>query len=289
MDGQEVELRGILETISNRFYSGGWGFGTLSTDKGVVKITGTLEGHVAGSSLIVRGSYKSTTYGLQLDCSSIVVDSVSGDMNVIRSWARKHCAEHEFDIVTLCRHLDDSERWPILADEDRILSEGISKEAAAAIASGAKAYLWLIAAKKGLMEKGFTDREAEKMCTIYGERVMTVLEEDPYSIVIERIVPFGRIDVVVDGRISRADPKRMQAAVVQALSGALRNGHTAVDPKGVRQEAAQMAGVYPDAVERAGLPTRAVRTFDGKLQLRASAYAEADIAAWVMEAVRREA
>src|SRR4051812_28687788 len=101
-DGELVELRGILESLSNRFWSG-WGFGVLTTDRGQIKITGALEGHVAGTSLIVRGAFKETAYGRQLDCSSIVVDSVSGDLTVIRSWAKKACPDFVDDVVRLMR------------------------------------------------------------------------------------------------------------------------------------------------------------------------------------------
>lgn len=287
-DGQEVELRGILESISNRFYSGGWGFGTLQTEQGLVKITGTLEGHVAGTSLVVRGSYKDSNYGLQLDCTSIVVDSVSGDMHVIRSWVRKACKDHESEVVRVTRMLDAAERWPLLANAKELERAGLAEDVARLVGSLAKAYLKLIETKKGLMELGFTDHEAEAMCAAYGETVMQVLADEPYSIVLDRILAFHRVDAVVAGRVPRNHPPRLQAALVQALAGGLRNGHTAMSPKGAQQEAAEIAGVYLDAMLRIEIPKKQITTYDGKLQLRPTAWAEADIAAWIWEAVKLE-
>jgi hypothetical protein len=286
-DGQEVQLKGILESLSNRFWSG-WGFGVLVTDEGSVKITGALEGHVAGTSLIVRGQYKESPYGRQLDCSSIVVDSVSGDMSVIRAWARKSCREHEAEVVRVTRNLEAAERWPLLADATSLAAVEMAEDVARKISVLAASYLLLIATKKGLMEKGFTDNEAEAMFRAYGERVEAVLEEDPYGIVIDRILSFSRVDVVVAGRIVRNDPRRLHAAQVQALVASLRNGHTAVSPKGVEREAAEIAGVYVDAIRTAGRPRSQIYEYDGKLQLRGYAYAEQDIATWVVEAMKLE-
>jgi hypothetical protein len=286
-DGQEVELRGILDSISNRFYRGGWGFGTLYTDRGIVKITGTLEGHVTGTSLVVRGAYKDTTYGRQLDCSSIIVDQVSGEMNVIRSWARRHAKEFESDVVRVTKSLEPEERWKFLADAEQLVRAGFDDDVAHELAGRAKSYLLLIETKKGLMEQGFSDQEAEKLCAHYKEGVLRILDEDPYGIVIDRVLAFTRIDTVVDGKVARNDVRRLHAAVVQSLVGAMRNGHTAVDPKGAQREAADIAGVYIDAVQNAGLP-KVVVLFNDKLQLRTTAWNEQDIAAWLIEAMKIE-
>lgn len=286
-EGQEVELRGVLETISNRFYRGGWGYGTLVTDHGrTVKITGALEGHVAGTSLIVRGQYKESAYGLQLDCSGIVVDSVSGELAVIAAWARKHMKEHKEEVLRVVRPKPPADRWPFLCEAKNLIQGGFSEELATKVARAAKFYLLLIETKKGLMEHGFTDHEAEEMCATYGDKVEQVLETDPFDMVLRGIITFNRMDAVDDGRTARNGSRRLQAAVVQALASAQRQGHTAVYPKGVYKEAADMAGVYPEAIVHAGLPQQAVM-YNGRLQLRRVAWAEQDIAVWVLEAMRR--
>lgn len=290
-EGVEVELRGILEKISNRFWNG-WGFGELSTDQGLIKITGALEGHVAGTSLIVRGSYKESNYGRQLDCSAIVVDSVSGDINVIRAWVRKafpDSPEIEVQVMRLCRFLDRTERWDILVDAARLRKEGFSAEEAAKVSLHAQGYLRFIELKKGLMEKGFTDREAEHMWECYGEEVLEVLEQDPYSFVIDRIIAFNRIDSVVSERFPRNDEQRLRAAMVQALVGGLKNGHTALEPLAVMAEAAELTGVYVDAVRQVEPPWGTIVQFEGKMQLRAAARAEENIAEWILRAVELEA
>lgn len=284
---QEVELRGILESISNRFW-GGWGYGTLLTaDRGTIKIVGALEGHVSGTSVIVRGSYKQSNYGRQLDCSSIVVDSVSGELSVVRSWARKALKDAESDVVWIARQVPVAERWAFLADFDKLLAAGVESELAHRIATLAKSYLLLIEAKKGLMQQGFTDKEAETLCSAYGEKVMKQLEEDPYGIVIDRNLSFGRVDTVVGGRIVRNDRRRLHAAVVQALVSTMRNGHTAAAPAAIMKEAAEMASVYPDAIIAVGHPVSQVALYDGKLQLRVASWAEQDVACWVLEAMKR--
>lgn len=285
-DGQEVELRGILEVISNRFYVGGWGYGTLATDRGNIKITGTLEGHVVGTSIVVRGAFKDTPYGNQLDCSSIIVDSVSGDMTVIAAWARKNCKEHLADIVRVTKYQGHNERWTFLCDPEMLVAAGIGDEEARSIAGAARSYLKLIETKKGLMEKGFTDREATVLCKAHGELVLEIFEADPYGIVIDRILAFSRIDVVVNGRFPRNDKRRLHAALVQALVAAARNGHTAMPPKGAMKEAAEIAGVYVDALQGAGLPKQIV-IYGANLQLKTTAWAEQDIATWAIEAMKR--
>jgi hypothetical protein len=258
----------------------------LTTDQGQVKITGALEGHVAGTSVVVRGAFKETAYGKQLDCSSIVVDSVSGELTVIRSWARKVCAEFAEDIVALMRAKPIDERWAALCDPVQLVCRSIGEDEAKTIARYAKNYLALIVAKKGLMEKGFTDNEAEKLCARYGGYVEQKVEEDPYGIVIDRTLGFNRVDVVVNGRIVRNDPRRLGAAMVQALKAAGSNGHTAATAAWVQKEAAAMAGVYVEAVRSTKLPAEIVAS-ETVLQLRGVASAEISIAKWIAAAARR--
>lgn len=287
-EGAAVELRGVLDSISNRFYTGGWGYGVLYTDSGYIQITGTLEGHVKGTSLIVRGAFKESSYGRQLECSSIIVDQVSGDLTVIRSWARKYVKDHEAEIVAAARRQPIEERWTFLCNRDALVGAGLAEDVAVEVAQGAKLYLILIETKKELMAKGFTDNEAEKLCQNYGgSKVMGILEQDPYAIVIDRVLAFTRIDTVVDGKVPRNLARRLHAALVQALVSAQRNGHMACDPRGATHEAAGLAGVYQDAIQAAGLPTAIVQ-YDGKLQLRSAAYSERDIAEWVMAAMKLE-
>lgn len=282
----EVELRGILDTISNRFWNG-WGYGTLSTDRGVVKITGTLEGHIAGTSLVVRGVYKNSPYGRQLDCSSIIVDVVSGQLNVICAWARKNAKEHEDALLRALRHVPIDARWVRLTEAAWLEKQGFETDAARFIATEAAYYLKFIETKKGLMEQGFTDHEAEALCARYRETVLELFECDPYLFVLERVVGFSRVDTVVNGRVWRTDVRRLHAAVVQALASAQKNGHTAASPRGVQKEAAQLAGVYLDALEEVGFPQRQVVAFEGLWQLRTTAWAEQDIAAWIGEAMKK--
>jgi len=284
MDG-EIEMRGVLEQVSNRFYSRGWGFGTLLTEKGPIKIVGTLEGHVAGTSLIVRGTYKDSAYGRQLDCSSIIVDSVSGDLTVVRGFLRKNKAlrDHETEILFVVRDLTSDERWIALQDAGVLQKLGLERELARIVETEVTLYFVLITTKRGLMEQGLTDKEADALVLKYHTDAVRRLREDPWGIVVARVLAFQRVEAVV-GRHSypRVYPRRLQAAVVQALAGQLRNGHTAVPHDAVMREAANIASVYPDAVARAPLPWEAVMVFgDDLLQLKAAGYAEADIAAWI--------
>jgi hypothetical protein len=282
----DVELRGVLSTISARFYAGGWGFGTLQTDDGLVKITGTLEGHVEGTSLVVRGAFKDTAYGRQLDCSSIIVDSVSGNLAVIRAWARRQCPDYIDDIERVCRKAVPRERWAVLSSEIELCKAGLQLAKAAAIAAVAQSYLALIRTKKGLMELGFTDSESEKLCKTYGEQVNRVLSEDPYVVVLGRALSFSRVDAVMAGRTPRNHPRRLHAAQVQALLDGQRYGHTAMVPVAVEQEAADMAGVYREAIATAGVP-REIVSYDGWYQLRSVAAHEQSIATWFVEAMKR--
>lgn len=283
----EVELRGVLDSISNRFYTGGWGWGTLYTDQGIIRITGSLEGHVVGTSLVVRGGYKDTAYGRQLDCSSIRVDSISGNLEVIRAWLRKYCKDaDEETVVELCRPLRLEQRWPLLTDKDALETAGLSAEEAVRISSAAELYMVMIALKRGLMEKGFSDHEADKLATRYGEDINVILEADCYRPVIEQVISFNRMDVVIGAEMPRNHPRRLQAAMVQALVRSMRNGHTAQVPRAVYKEAAEMADVYIDAVESAEKP-REIVVYNDRLQLRSIAYAEQAIASWVIEAVNR--
>ena len=296
MHAAEVELRGVLDTISNRFYTGGWGFGTLYTDQGMVRITGSLEGHVAGTSLVVRGNYKDTAYGKQLDCSTIMVDSVSGNLEVIRAWLRKHVADaDEEKVVSICRPYRLEDRWPLLTNAEKLEHAGLSAADAVKFARAAAYYLLMIELKKGLMEKGFHDQEANKLTAHYGVDVNDVLEADCFLAVCERVVTFNRMDAVLGQGFPRNHPRRLQAAMVQALVGAMRNGHTAQVWRAVNREAAEMAGVYPDTVRAVPLPKEIVSHGEDPghvenaelVQLRSVGYLEQGIAKWVVEAMKR--
>ena len=285
---QVVELRGVLESVSARFWSG-WGFATLQSEDGrLVKITGTLEGHVAGSSVLVRGVYVESRYGRQLDCSSIAVDSVSGELAVIRGWARRSVKGLEHDVVTRMRRIAIKDRWAVLSSEALLIDAGFACDDAKKIAEAARGYLLFIEAKRGLMERGFTDKESAALWTRYDESVLQVVDQDPYLPVLEGVLGFARVDVVLGGPFPRTHERRLHAAQVAAVLSVQRLGHTATLPSAMVKEAAQLAGVYTDAVERSGRPTRYVARFDHYVQLKSTAHAEADIAAWIGEATRRQ-
>lgn len=287
VDGQEVELRGVLDSLSSRFYSGGWGFGTILTEHGAVKITGTLEGHVVGTSIAIRGTYKTTAYGQQVDCSSIVVDAVGGEIHVIRAWARKYCQELETEVVRVCRVQKPEDRWAVLTNVEQLQAAGFSEEQARVVALNAKTYLLIIEMKRELMQRGFSDREAQKMLDAYGpEDVFVILEEDPFGIVIDRVLPFSRIDAVA-ANVPRGDRRRLHAAQVQTLVGQMRNGHTALRPRAVMKEAAEIAGVYPDKIQAVGYPREIVDRGDF-WQLASTAEVEEQVADWLAFAMKLE-
>jgi hypothetical protein len=282
-----VELRGILIGVSNRFYTNGWGYGQLQTDTTIMKITGALEGHVQGTSVIVKGKYKTTQYGTEVECSSIMVDSVSGELSVLQAWARKRCKEHEDAVMRAVRQRPVAERWALLLDVHALQSAGVEECAAIDIAVAAQLYMQSIKMQRELMELGFTDNEAEKLFARYEDGAMKKIEEDPYGVVIERVVAFTRVDTVVANRFDRNDGRRLQAALVQALVGLLRDGHTAGGRLAVQKHAADGAGVYVDAIVRTKLPYQIVERGDF-LQLRTIAQQEHTIAHWINAAADLE-
>lgn len=282
-----VELRGILISVSNRFYTNGWGFGQLQTDTAIMKITGALEGHVQGTSVIVKGKYKTTTYGTEIECSSIMVDSVSGELPVLQAWARKRCKEHEAAVMHAVRQVPTDSRWALLTDAHALQGVGVEECASVDIAVAAQLYLQSIKTMRELMELGFTDNEAERLFARYEEHAMQKIEEDPYGVVLERVVPFARVDIVVASRFDRNDKRRLQAAMVQALVGLLRDGHTAGGRLAVQKHAADGAGVYTDAIVRTPLPYQIVERGDF-LQLRKVAGQEHTIADWLRRAADLE-
>lgn len=287
--GGAAELRGVLIDLSKRFYTGGWGYGQLRLeDGGVLKITGTLEGHVAGTSLVVRGTYKTSKYGRELECTSIIVDSVSGALTVIEAWAHKWCRDHEEVVIRAIRHVrEPDKRWGVLVDHEQLQELGVAEEDACAIAIAAQAYLASIKLKRALMELGFTDAEAEALYGRYKIEAVRVIEDDPYLAVLERVLAFNRIDAVVGERFRRDEPQRLRAAQVQALVGMLRDGHTAQQLYGVQKVAADIAGVYVDAIIRCGPPTQ-IWVQGDYWQLRRAAYQENDIARWIARAAQLE-
>lgn len=288
-DGREVEFKGILESVSKRFYTGGWGFGILRTETGQVKITGALEGHVTGTSLRVRGAFAESKYGTQLQCTAIVVDSVSNELPVIASWATKYCKDYFVEIHRACRDTDPEDRWELLKSAELLRKVGFSEEAAVFVSEEATKYLIMIQQKLELMEMGFTDKEAEELANTYGLDAKKTLDEDPYLVVLDRVLVFTRVDAVVGERYPRTTPRRLDAAMVQALASELRNGHTAMPPEAVVSSAATLAGVFEKAVEllaNKGLTSRITRYGD-LWQLSDVARTEKKIARWVVTALRR--
>jgi hypothetical protein len=282
-----VELRGILISISNRFYTNGWGWAQLQTDTTVVKVTGALEGHVQGTSVIVKGKYKTTQYGTEVECSSIMVDSVSGELSVLQAWARKRCKEHEVAVMQAVRQVSAPDRWALLVDMHSLQARGVEETASIDIAVAAELYLQSIKMQRELMELGFTDNEAEKIFGRYEEAAMKKIEEDPYGVVLERVLPFTRVDSVVSSRFDRNDSRRLQAAMVHALVGLLRDGHTAGNRFAVQKHAADGAGVYVDAIVRTKLPYQIMERGDF-LQLRTISKQEGTIAKWIHAAADLE-
>ncbi len=288
-NGKEVEFKGVLESLSKRFYTGGWGYGVLRTEKGQVKITGALEGHVPGTSVRVRGAFAESKYGTQLQCTAIVVDSVSGDLPVVAAWATKYCKDYFVEIHRACRNLEPEDRWEFIQDKERLLLSGFTEEAAQFVSEEAKNYFAMIQTKLELMEMGLTDKEAELLVQSYGLDAKSIMEDDPYLVVLDRVLVFTRVDAVVGERYTRLHPRRLDAALVQAIASELNNGHTAVYPEGAIKGAAALAGVFPIAIEgwiTKGLTNRIVMTGE-LMQLSDVARIERNIARWVGKALRR--
>lgn len=318
-DGQTVELKGILSEVSSRSWAGGWSHGTLRTiEDGEIKITGILEGQVRGSCLLVRGTYiEDAKWGPQIKCSSILVDSVSNDVYVITAWAEQTFKPSDDDenlpegvtvaalvagIATICEDYEDEERWATLCSEVQ-LRVYFESRVAALVSKRANSYIKGIEAKRDLMNLGFTAREAEKIYKFYGLTSVPDWRREPYEVVISDVLGFARADAVVDALedldVSPTDVKRLIAAMLQALRSAARNGHTALPEHAMIKEAADIAGVYPEAVQRA-IPHLVIvgaltiqkpdlAKFEDMFQLPDTARNEDVIARWVVAAARETA
>jgi hypothetical protein len=311
-------MRGILTEISSRFWSNSWGYGTLkSKEHGEFKVTGTLEGHVRGTCLIVRGEYtEEGKYGAQIKCNSILVDSVSNDVYVIRAWAiqtfkhdddtedtKEEQSELVESLADICYKIDEADRWNVLCDEVLLEELGMDPKFAHKVAKSANLYVKGIEAKRDLMKLSFTSREAEKIYAFYGDSAVSDWVRDPYEVTIRDVVGFARADAVVgatpDISVSPTDTQRLIAAMLQALRAASRNGHTALKEPALLKEAAEIAGVYEEAVYRAmshvvwvGAQTIQrphLARFGQLVQLPDTAEHEETIAQWIATAAYRTA
>jgi hypothetical protein len=294
IEGQPVELKGVIAEISPRFWSNGWGWCVLRLkDEEEIKVTGTLEGHSEGSYVTVRGTYKvDPKYGRKIEASVVLVESLSHDPAAIYGWLTRTFPKDKAMARGLADDLERFEdRWKALTDDATLAAIGVSEALRARIVEKATEYLVTLEHLRFLLELGFEDREAGRVVKRYGIATKDVVTADVYTLVHDGVVSFARVDTVAQhgqGMTTGGLP-RLAAAVSATLAYAAQEGHTAMPESALIEEAAELAGVYPQQVAKVFDAIKArLRPHGRKWQTRWLAKAEQDIANIVWALATRE-
>lgn len=282
--GDPVEIKGVISDLNPRVWARGWTTGKLRAlaTRTEYKITGILEGYVAGTRVTVRGIWKEDPkYGGSIAVDAVLVDELTGDAVVVESWFAKKLPDYFPVSYRVTAHVPADRRWEVLRSADELMAIGIEKEDAEKVAAEVDQYLRDLEAMKHIMAKGFTEQEASRILSEYRTQAELVMEADIYTFVHDEVVPFHRVDLVAQEQygVERSAVPRICASVAAALIDAARNGHTGLGIHEACEEGAKHAGLYPDIV-REVLPEcmQHFRIYGELIQLRRLARDEANIA-----------
>lgn len=261
---QEIEVSGELVELSSRFYSEGWGFGTLRLHSGrMMKITGTLQSRTVGENLVVKGRWNTTgKYGPQLEAEMIALDVKNGTTSSIKAWMKKiakatasFIGSEEPDLLprlleaadTVCGFVEPHLRWDTLSSEIALVALNVPD--AAFIAEAAKKQLEVYRKVEQLQKWGFNDREIHR---IGDKRILDLnTAKDLYELVTEPTsFSFHRLDHIACFAfdVELTADERMRAGICWTMIKAHEDGHTAVEVSDLGRRAADILQLYPPAV-----------------------------------------
>lgn len=128
-----TELQGRMLSVS-RAYRGGWGFGTMLTESGPIRVVGTLNNPPVGSSVIVHGEWGShPTYGSQFEVEELVFDLPKDAPDVIR-WLCTVDGIGAARAKALVESYPGDKLWQVLHDTpDQLCLLGIPMDAVTAL------------------------------------------------------------------------------------------------------------------------------------------------------------
>jgi exodeoxyribonuclease V alpha subunit len=126
-----------------------------------------------------------------------------------------------------------------VAVELRLPIEFVNRTAAKWVANSGE-----VNAMSAMLRHGLTQAEAESLYERFKGGAVTILEDDPYSL-LGTLAGFGwaRVDLLgVKMGVAPDDPRRLQAAIVEVVRLELDNGSTCVAGEGLLNSAADLAG-----------------------------------------------
>jgi len=262
VDVKEEEVSGTVEVL--HMAKSGFSAGKLYS--GGRRISFSVKGLVRqGYPVTLRGQWEThPTYGRQFKATQVVA-TMPADTEGVRSWleayahgigpvkARQAVNTFGVDLMRLC-----AEDPGQVAIELKLPIEFVNRIAK----------LWSECSSQtntlaGLLGKGLTQAEAESLYEKYQGSAVTVIEDDPYSILGE-VPGFGwaRVDSLGNRvGIKPTDPRRMVAAVVEVVRESFGDGSTAVKTCDVLGGAADFLG---GSIEPADVTTAAASAVERK-------------------------
>jgi exodeoxyribonuclease V alpha subunit len=228
---QQPEAQGTLTAITYHDPDSGFTIADLTPEGGApLTVVGVIPGAVVGESLRVRGQWQThPRYGRQLRIESyelIRPSTVEGIVAYLSGGLFKGIGQKKAQ--ALVKHFGTG-LLEVLDDQPTRLTEapGIGGKLAETIAAAWQEHKEVHRIMVFLHEHGAGPTLASRIYQKYRGDAMRVLEREPYRLALEvRGVGFLTADRLARAAgISPADPQRLQAGLMHALSEALGDGH----------------------------------------------------------------
>ncbi len=240
---KEIEIKGVVESVTFRNDENGFTVLELSCDGSLVTAVGVLPHIDAGENLRLIGYYDfHASFGRQFKiklCERTMPKSTADLLKYLSSGAVKGIGPAT---ATKIIDLFGESTFDVLENDPERLSQikGISKQKAVQISRAFREQFAIREIMIRLEHYGMSPSECLRAFKVFGNKTIEIVEENPYLLCDERIgMGFERADAIANNLVLSPDSDfRVRAGIVYIVKHNLSNGHTCVPRHAVIKSAA---------------------------------------------------
>lgn len=252
-DGNEIEITGVVESVTFRNEENGFTVLDLNCEGELVTAVGVLPHIDAGENLRLMGHYDfHSSFGRQFKiklCERTMPKSTADLLKYLSSGAVK-----EIGPATAAKIIDafGENTFDVLENDPQRLStiKGISKAKAVRISRAFKEQFAIREIMIRLEHYGMSPTECLHAFKAFGNKTIEIIEDNPYLLCDERIgIGFERADAIAGNLVLAPDSDfRARAAIVYIVKHNLSNGHTCIPRDKLIESAAMFLEASPEKV-----------------------------------------
>ncbi|MGN1420378.1 MAG: ATP-dependent RecD-like DNA helicase [Eubacterium sp.] len=251
---EELEnLTGIVEDITYRNDSNGYGVIEIATGEEYVTVVGILGNVVIGEEIVFQGEWTlHPTFGRQFKAERLqhtLPADASGMLRFLAGGIVKGVREAT---ATKIVEKFGADTFNVIENEPERLAEikGINKSRAKKISQDFKMQFAAREVMNGLADLGLSQQEAFSAYNLYKSNALEIIKENPYAFISENGISFERADEIAEN-LEEAPPfdYRCQAGIVYIVRHNLRNGHTCLPRNSLITPAKNLLNCNEDEAE----------------------------------------